>query len=380
MSDINMIGFRPGGPHENETGFAELPAGPAALDLLPRPRSRRRLERRVPGRARRSSARNGPCGPSRPGLDIKSLGYNIFITGMVGTGRTTTIKQLLERLEKGDRPPDDILYVNNFKYPDEPVLLRPAGRPGHARSPRPWHELIDLLQDNIPDLLKSPYYTEKRDAIVEGQQTRQKDILQALRGGGGQGGLQRSSRSRWACSVKPDLIPVIEDQPVPFAKLEQRSSRRRSSPKKTFDALQDQVRGAVDQARGHLRDACKEIDEQTRTRLQGLGRGGHHPGHPRRRSTTSGPGSPSRQRPAAYLDEVETVPRSRPSTLFKSTRRRTKRSERAARADFLEYRVNLLVDNTDQKQRPGDHGDQPQLRQPVRLDRVDLDHPRRHGP
>ncbi|MGZ7066000.1 MAG: hypothetical protein ACXVI6_06570, partial [Candidatus Aminicenantales bacterium] len=24
------------------------------------------------------------------GLDIKSLGYNIFITGMVGTGRTTT--------------------------------------------------------------------------------------------------------------------------------------------------------------------------------------------------------------------------------------------------------------------------------------------------
>ena len=37
------------------------------------------------------------------GLDIKSLGYNIFITGMVGTGRTTTIKQLLERLKKEER-------------------------------------------------------------------------------------------------------------------------------------------------------------------------------------------------------------------------------------------------------------------------------------
>src|SRR4030042_11747 len=57
------------------------------------------------------------------GLDIKSLGYNIFITGMVGTGRTTTIKQLLEKLEKEEKTPDDILYVNNFKNPDEPTLI-----------------------------------------------------------------------------------------------------------------------------------------------------------------------------------------------------------------------------------------------------------------
>ncbi|MDH4197134.1 MAG: AAA family ATPase, partial [Candidatus Aminicenantes bacterium] len=80
-----------------------------------------------------SSAEASPCdeiiGQERAlkailtGLEIKSLGYNIFITGMVGTGRTTTIKQLLERLEKPGPVPDDILYVNNFKYPDEPVLI-----------------------------------------------------------------------------------------------------------------------------------------------------------------------------------------------------------------------------------------------------------------
>ena len=57
------------------------------------------------------------------GLDVKSLGYNIFITGLVGTGRTTTIKQLLEKLEKEDKTPDDILFVNNFKVPDEPTLI-----------------------------------------------------------------------------------------------------------------------------------------------------------------------------------------------------------------------------------------------------------------
>jgi len=34
------------------------------------------------------------------GLDIKSMGYNIFITGIVGTGRTTTVKKLLRKTRK----------------------------------------------------------------------------------------------------------------------------------------------------------------------------------------------------------------------------------------------------------------------------------------
>ncbi|MCK7476450.1 MAG: AAA family ATPase [Candidatus Moduliflexus flocculans] len=110
-----------------KTGFAELAptscAGPARPDLIPvATSSEARPCEEIIGQERALRA-------IQTGLDIKSLGYNVFITGMVGTGRTTTVKQLLERLEKGDRTPDDILYVNNFKYPDEPVLVvLPAGQ------------------------------------------------------------------------------------------------------------------------------------------------------------------------------------------------------------------------------------------------------------
>src|SRR5512135_651351 len=74
------------------------------------------------------------------GLNIKSLGYNIFITGMVGTGRTTTVKQLLERLEKKEKTPDDILYVNNFKNPDEPTLIVLPGGQG-----RTFRDAVDSM-------------------------------------------------------------------------------------------------------------------------------------------------------------------------------------------------------------------------------------------
>ena len=111
------------------------------------------------------------------GLDIKSLGYNIFITGMVGTGRTTTIKQLLERLEKKEKTPDDILYVNNFKNPDEPTLIMLPGGQGR-RFRDAMDSMIEVLKVHIPELLKSKYYTDRREALIEAQQEKQKAILE----------------------------------------------------------------------------------------------------------------------------------------------------------------------------------------------------------
>ena len=99
------------------------------------------------------------------GLNIKNLGYNIFITGMVGTGRTTSIKQLLEGLKRDDPAPEDLLYVNNFRNPDKPRLLHlPTGQ-GRVFVDV-MDDLISRLQGHIPALLKSSYYTDKRDAII----------------------------------------------------------------------------------------------------------------------------------------------------------------------------------------------------------------------
>ena len=63
------------------------------------------------------------------GLDMGSLGYNIFVAGPAGTGRMTTVKHLLSKLEEGGEVPNDECYVNNFKDPDMPHLITlPPGK------------------------------------------------------------------------------------------------------------------------------------------------------------------------------------------------------------------------------------------------------------
>jgi lon-related putative ATP-dependent protease len=275
------------------------------------------------------------------GLDIKSLGYNIFITGMVGTGRTTTITQLLDQLEKGAKTPDDILYVNNFKYPDEPVLIQlPAGR--GKEFVEAMSKLIDVLKTNIPHLLKSPYYTEKRDGVVEAQQKKQRELLQSFEEEVSAQGFS-VIQVQMGLFSRPDLIPVIEGQPIPFARLDA-LVKEKKFPKEALESLREKYEKLSSKLED-IFERLKEIDEETRGLLDAWDEESITP-------VIKGAIDDVRakfdlSKIAAYLDEVE---KSLSGSLdaFKAQ----KKDEKEAPQDFLEYRVNLLVDNSDQKGAP----------------------------
>jgi lon-related putative ATP-dependent protease len=279
------------------------------------------------------------------GLDIRSLGYNIFITGMVGTGRTTTIKQLLENLEKGDTAPDDLLYVNNFKVPDEPTLMAlPAGK--GAPLAAAMDALIEKLQSHIPDLLKSPYYGDHRNGIIEEQQGKQKDLLQGFEAEAARNGFS-VIQVQMGMFVKPDLIPVIEDAPTPFAKLEA-MVREKKFPAKGLEELQkkyDELSGKL----GTVLERLREIDEETRTLLKRWDEESIAPlikdAVAEIQARFPYPKVPE------YLADVETTLVDS-IELFKNNKKKEKDAEGEPGDDFLPFRVNLIVDNAELKHAP----------------------------
>jgi len=277
------------------------------------------------------------------GLDIKSLGYNIFITGMVGTGRTTTIKQLLERLEKADKIPDDILYVNNFKYPDEPVLIQlPAGR-GNLFA-KAMDSLIEMLKTNVPALLKSKYYMEQRDQIVEKQQKKQKETLQAFEEEVAAQGFS-VIQVQMGLFTRPDLIPVIDGEPTPFNRLDALVKEN-----KITKARVEELKASYEKLTNKLEavfEFLKEIDEDTRARLKGWDAESITPiikgGITEIRAKFPDP------KIDVYLTQVEET-LIQNIELFKNQKK--EEQEKEGFDPFLEYRVNLLVDNAELKGAP----------------------------
>jgi ATP-dependent Lon protease len=272
------------------------------------------------------------------GLDIHGLGYNIFVTGMVGTGRTTTIKQFLEKMRKEDQKPDDILYVNNFKNPDEPTLIiLPAGQGKHFKEA--MGHLISMLKSNIPELLKSKYYTEKRDEIVESQQKIQKEILKEFEEEVAQEGFS-VIQVQMGMFVKPDLIPVIEGKPTPFNQLdimvreEKFEKEKLEELKKKYEELTEkleEVFSKLKEGEERTRRMLKDWDEESITPIITGGISGI-------RSQFDA------QKILDYLVDVEKN-LIRHIDLFKTPPKESKEKELID--PFLEYSVNLLIDNSE---------------------------------
>lgn len=277
------------------------------------------------------------------GLDIKSLGYNIFITGMVGTGRTTTIKQLLEKLEKGEETPDDILYVNNFRNPDEPILITlPAGK-GKLFKEAMEH-LIRMLETNIPEMLKSKYYGERRDSIIEIQQKKQKDILKNFEEEVAKEGFS-VIQVQMGPFVKPDLVPIIDGKPTPFNKLEV-LVKENKLPKETLENLKNKYEELTDRLE-EIFVQMKEIEEETRQKLKEWDDESITPII--RGAINEIKSKFSFPKISDHLNEVEENLLQN-IDLFKIQKKEEK--EKEVIDPFIPYRVNLLIDNSDLKGAP----------------------------
>src|SRR5512135_2149372 len=69
------------------------------------------------------------------GIDIASPGFNVFVLGAGGTGRTTTIQRFLELKAAAEPVPSDWVYVNNFLDPYKPrAILLPPGKGTELRA------------------------------------------------------------------------------------------------------------------------------------------------------------------------------------------------------------------------------------------------------
>ena len=82
------------------------------------------------------------------GVEVGTPGYNLFLAGAAGSGRESTILDLLERAAARRPAPDDLVYAHNFAEPGRPRALRlPAGRGRELR--RDLDDLVTGAREEI---------------------------------------------------------------------------------------------------------------------------------------------------------------------------------------------------------------------------------------
>jgi lon-related putative ATP-dependent protease len=170
------------------------------------------------------------------GVDLRSPGYNIYIAGLSGTGKATTVKKMLEAISSNCPSLYDYAYVNNFKDSDYPLLL--TFKVGKAKEfKQDYATAIKMLQKRIPQTLDNEAYVNRKQRIIDLYNEKEQAIMKVF-----EEKLTADNFSLGQVKVgeiaRPEIFPLIENKPVPIHQLDEFIQ----SGKLTKEAVQDIIK------------------------------------------------------------------------------------------------------------------------------------------
>jgi len=284
------------------------------------------------------------------GLEVRSEGYNIFVVGEVGTGRSTTVRRTIARMGPDEKTPPDLVYVHNFRDPDRPRLLSfPAG--GGRRFRDAMGEAVRNLQTMLPRLFESEAYRARRARLIDAAKNEHRARLKEFE--------ERSTRAGFAVAqiqmgeiVRPELVPMIDDKPISIDDL-QDAVERGEFDAEAYRRLREE-HGRLTVELGSVTKEIRAIQRRLRHDLVELDR--HVATQPVREVVDDLRESFDAVEVRDYLEQATEDVIAR----IPAFRRMTETDpgegdgdgDEAIEDALVPYAVNLLVDNADAKGRP----------------------------
>ena len=163
------------------------------------------------------------------GLRVQTPGYNVFVTGMPGSGRNTTLASYLERVAAAMPVPDDWCYVYNFLEPLKPLAIRLPPGMGHQLA-ADMDDMVRECRERIPLAFEGPDYRGRVDEAVKEVQERHRKITQEMEEEAKRCGvaLTFSGAGVGASPLGPSGAPMEREEFERLSEVEQAELRKRT--------------------------------------------------------------------------------------------------------------------------------------------------------
>ncbi len=282
----------------------------------------------------------------RVGLAMNHFGYNIFVTGLSGTGRTTTIKRLLHEFETKQGELRDHCYVYNFKHPDMPLAITlPAGQ-GRGLKEDMANLVRDLVRD-LPSLYESQRFQLARKDVVSHFQERQRSVLLDFEKKVKEKGFELV-QVQVGNIMRPDIVPVVGEKATNLEELDSMVQKGEFS-REDFEKLRE-IQSGLEQQMATVFRELRNIEKKVQQSLEEVEERLVMPlvdeGIEVLKATYES------KKVHSYLEDVRTHIKTNLDRFQKAPQQPQAPSPpegtdaEPEEDDFLEYQVNLLVDNS----------------------------------
>lgn len=178
------------------------------------------------------------------GLGIRRPGYNIYVAGIEGTGKTSVIRKFLEEWSKSANPPDDWIYIHNFSAPESPRALRLPRGEGKVFK-RKMEHLVKTFKAEIPAALQSEEYENTINAYLSSANDRKAKLFSEL---------ERLAKSMdfviKSTRLGIETVPIVEGRPL---------------TEKEYGKLPDETRDRIETQRAKLEPEVLDFARKIRS-------------------------------------------------------------------------------------------------------------------
>ena len=189
------------------------------------------------------------------GINVDVKGYNIYIEGPSGVGKTMYAKNYLDSISTKKKVPNDWCYIYNFQNPNEPIAVSlPAGQG------KEFQESMDGFIQEVKKDIKKTFNAddfEKEKALIKKEfEERREVVMTKLNEESQKHGFQVKSAQNGIY-----MMPVIDGKVVPeeeFEKLEE-SIKQEYESKSLI--VQEQIMNAISTIKQIERQSDKKVSE-----------------------------------------------------------------------------------------------------------------------
>jgi lon-related putative ATP-dependent protease len=187
------------------------------------------------------------------GLGIKNAGFNIYVAGLPGTGRTTAVKRFLEEIAKGEPAPDDWCYVYNFRDPYHPnAICLPQGKARELQED--FKNFIEGSRGEIRNAFESDEYLTQKEQMAKTFGQRRDEVLQRMNELAQEQGFVLQSSPMGLLT-----IPLREGKPLREEEFAALSAEEKEEIDKKRKGLQTEIESAIRQAKRIEKDAAEAL-------------------------------------------------------------------------------------------------------------------------
>ena len=189
------------------------------------------------------------------GLNVDINGYNVYVEGPYGVGKTAYVKNYLKVISKKKKVPSDWCYLYNFDNPNEPVAVSlPAGQGKEFKDT--MNSFINEIKVDIRNTFNNEDFEKEKKLIKQEYETRRNLLMEQL----------NKKSAEYGFTVKSSqngiyMMPIVNGKTIAeeeFNKLDE-AVKKEYETKSTI--VQQHIMEAIGQIKSIERESDKHIQE-----------------------------------------------------------------------------------------------------------------------